>query len=86
MVIKRIFKFSIKLVIILILVVGTIGSPISAIWTIVPDTSANKECMLGYKAHCSFTPISTLILVFISILFTYIFIRAKTLRGNFLKI
>ena len=86
MVIKRVIKFSIKLLIIIILIAGAIGSAISSVWTLVPDTSASKACMLGYKAHCSFTPISTIILVFISVLFTYILIRTKILRGNIFKI
>jgi hypothetical protein len=30
------------------------------IWTLVP-APASKPCLLGYYAHCSFTPVSTLI-------------------------
>jgi len=29
--------------------------------TLIPAEQASKACMLGYKAHCSFTPISTLL-------------------------
>lgn len=31
------------------------------VWTLLPIPGASKECYLGYYAHCSFTPISTLI-------------------------
>ncbi|MFX0060073.1 MAG: hypothetical protein ACFE85_12845 [Candidatus Hodarchaeota archaeon] len=34
---------------------------ISGILTLLPD-EASKPCYLGYYAHCSFTPFSTLIL------------------------
>lgn len=34
-----------------------------AISTIVPSERASKVCMIGYKAHCTFTPISTIICV-----------------------
>lgn len=70
----------IKILILLIIIAGAIASAVSAIWTIVPDYSASKECMLGYKAHCSFTPISTIILVFIAVLFSYILLRTKFLK------
>ena len=33
---------------------------LAAITTFIPSTSASKTCMLGYKAHCPFTPLSTL--------------------------
>ena len=32
-----------------------------AISTIIPSERASKVCMIGYKAHCTFTPISTII-------------------------
>ena len=41
----------------------TILLALAAISTIIPSTSASKECILGYKAHCAFTPLSTLICV-----------------------
>ncbi len=34
-----------------------------AISTIIPSERASKACMIGYKAHCTFTPISTIICV-----------------------
>lgn len=45
------------------LLMVTIIITIGAISTVVPSSVASKECLLGYKAHCSFTPISTLICV-----------------------
>jgi len=30
--------------------------------TLLPQASASKACMLGYDAHCSFTPVSTIIM------------------------
>lgn len=36
---------------------------IAAIATIIPYTSASEVCVLGYRALCSFTPASTIILI-----------------------
>ena len=78
--VKKMTKFSIKLLILLILIAGAIGSAISAVLTPIPDSSASKESMLGYFAHCSFAPISTIILIFIAVVFSYILIRTKFLK------
>jgi hypothetical protein len=40
---------------------------IAAVKTALPEAKASKSCLLGYKALCSFTPISTIILVAIAI-------------------
>jgi len=29
--------------------------------TLVPQASASRACLLGYRAHCTFVPMSTLI-------------------------
>ena len=34
-----------------------------AVLTLIPSAAASKACLLGYKAHCSFSPISTIILL-----------------------
>lgn len=34
-----------------------------ALVTLIPTATASKPCLLGYKAHCTFTPISTLMLL-----------------------
>jgi hypothetical protein len=36
---------------------------IAAVKTVIPNAKASKPCLLGYKAACSFAPISTAILV-----------------------
>jgi hypothetical protein len=42
--------------------------------TLIPNSKASKPCLLGYKAACSFTPISTLILLGMAIII-FIFTR-----------
>jgi hypothetical protein len=44
---------------------------LGAVLTIMPMSYAYKECMLGYKAHCTLTPVST-ILCIISATITYV--------------
>jgi hypothetical protein len=39
-----------------------------AIATLIPSASASKPSLLGYKALCSFSPIGTLILIYVSVL------------------
>lgn len=36
---------------------------LAAVKTLLPNPDAGKDCRLGYRAGCSFTPYSTLILV-----------------------
>ena len=36
---------------------------IAAVKTVIPNGEASKPCLIGYKAACSFTPISTVILI-----------------------
>jgi hypothetical protein len=43
------------------LMILTILFTLAGIITTIPAESASKECLLGYKAHCSFTPIGTII-------------------------
>jgi hypothetical protein len=40
---------------------------IAAVKTVIPNDKASKPCLLGYKAACSFTPISTIILILAAI-------------------
>lgn len=42
------------------LMVVTILLTLAAMSTLVPAENASKACMLGYRAHCAFTPISTI--------------------------
>lgn len=39
----------------------TIIVTLAGLWTLIPDSSASGGSILGYKAHCTFAPISTLI-------------------------
>ena len=47
--------------IIVIVVIAILA--IAAVKTAIPNADASKPCLLGYKAACSFTPISTAILI-----------------------
>ena len=49
---------------------------LAAIKTIIPFPYVSKPCMLGYKAGCSFTPISTAILV-VMIIIVYVAAKKK---------
>ena len=44
----------------------TVLMTLSAVVTLIPDEQARKACGLGYKAHCTFTPWSTLISLFLA--------------------
>ena len=63
--IKKVLNMIIKSILLLfyIIFVGSliIGGISAGIMTLIPD-EASKLCYLGYYAHCSFTPFSTLIL------------------------
>lgn len=39
----------------------TIFFTLCALSTLIPAEQASKACMLGYKAHCTFTPVSTIL-------------------------
>ncbi|MFX0019611.1 MAG: hypothetical protein ACFFBT_14120 [Promethearchaeota archaeon] len=79
---KKAFKFIVKTIIkstfllIYIIFLGglIIGGISSGIMTLIPD-EASKPCYLGYYAHCSFTPFSTLILFAMAIIGTALLIK-----------
>jgi hypothetical protein len=71
---KTIFWF-LRFLLFLIVLAGFVASAVSAVITVIPDSAASKMCMLGYKAHCSFAPISTIILVIMAVVFGLIFVR-----------
>ena len=46
-----------------VLVITIIAWISCAVMTVIPDQSTSKDCYLGYRAHCSFTPYGTIISV-----------------------
>ena len=46
----------------------TILFTLAAISTVLPQAGASKACLLGYYAHCTFTPVSTLICILLAAL------------------
>ena len=48
--------------------------------TLIPNASASKVCLLGYKALCSFTPISSV--VFLALAGLHIYLHKKALAKN----
>ncbi len=49
-----------------ILLALTIVATLAALSTIIPQASVSKDCLLGYRAHCSFTPVSTLLCLLVA--------------------
>ena len=49
----------------------TVLLALGAVLTIIPVSYAYTECMLGYKAHCTLTPISTILCIVAAVL-TYV--------------
>jgi hypothetical protein len=66
-IIKKIIKSIIILLYLVFVVSLIIGGIISGVITLLPD-DASKPCYLGYYAHCSFTPYSTIILFSMAII------------------
>ena len=46
-----------------LLFILTLVFTLAALSTIIPSESASKLCLIGYKAHCTYTPISTIICI-----------------------
>lgn len=46
-----------------VLLVLTILFTVCALSTVLPSERVNEVSMLGYKAHCSFTPVSTILCI-----------------------
>ena len=59
----------------LVLLAGAIASAVFVPITVLPESSASKANMLGYKSHCSFVPISAISLVIIALILGFIFKR-----------
>lgn len=56
----------------LVFLILAVLSFISAILTLLPYKNIDDECLLGYKAMCAITPVSTIILIVLGIIFLYI--------------
>jgi hypothetical protein len=52
----------------IVLIVAIAILSIAAVKTVIPNSNASKPCLIGYKATCSFTPISTVILILAAII------------------
>ena len=50
-----------KLVTVIVVLAIIFGLIYAAVLTVKPSVKASQDCFLGYKAHCSFTPVSTII-------------------------
>lgn len=75
MYLKKIITWFLRFLLFLAVLAGFIASVVSTVITIIPDSSASKACMLGYKAHCSFTPVSTIILAIMAVAFGFAFMK-----------
>jgi len=87
---KNILRKIIKslLFLIYIIFVGSliIGGISAGIMTLIPD-EASKSCYLGYYAHCSFTPFSTLILFAMAILGIVLLIKLiKYIKRKYIEV
>jgi len=88
--IKRISKLIVKsflLVFYMVFIFSLIlGGIIPGIITLIPD-EASKPCYLGYYAHCSFTPYSTLILCVMAIIGIILLLKLiKYIRRQYNKV
>ena len=82
---RRLVSLSAKLLLLLVVLAGFVSSAVFAVITLIPDSSASKESMLGYQSHCSFAPISTIILVVMAAAFGFVFVRKYVKRGCILE-
>ncbi|UCE80585.1 MAG: hypothetical protein JSV94_05375 [Methanobacteriota archaeon] len=78
---KSLIVLSFKGFLLLIVLSGFISSAVSAVVTVIPDSSASKESMLGYESHCSFAPISTIILIVMAIAFGIVLFKKYAKRA-----
>jgi len=78
---KNLIVLSLKGLLLLVILSGFISSAVFAVVTVIPDSSASKESMLGYESHCSFAPISTIILIAMAAAFGLVFFKKYAKRG-----
>ena len=63
-----------------VLLILTIIFTLSAVSTVLPQASVSKASLLGYNAHCPFTPISTVLCLLLAGMCCRI--RAKRFKGE----
>ena len=88
--IKRVSKLILKSFLLILYTVFLLslilGARILGIMTLIPD-EASKPCYLGYYAHCSFTPYSTLILFIMAIIGIILLMKfIKYIRNTYDKV
>lgn len=84
-ILRRIIKLILLLFYMIFVGSLIIGGVSAGIMTLIPD-EASKPCYLGYYAHCSFTPYSTLILFAMAIVGSILFMMfIKYLRRKYNK-
>ncbi len=67
---------TIRKMVLFIFLAAMIGGWIYAtVLTAIPSEKASKLCLLGYKAHCSFTPISTVICIIAALITIYVTVK-----------
>jgi len=67
---------TIRKIVLFIFLAAMIGGLIyAAVLTATPSEKASKLCLLGYKAHCTFTPISTVICIIAVLITIYAAVR-----------
>ena len=64
-----------------VLFILTVLFTLLAVSTILPDVSASKVSRLGYKAHCTYSPISTVICLSLSAITCTIRKHIFTIKG-----
>jgi hypothetical protein len=66
----------IRKIVLFILLAAMIGGWIyAAVLTAMPSEKASKLCLSGYKAHCSFTPISTMVCIIAVVITIYVAVK-----------
>jgi hypothetical protein len=67
---------TIRKIVLFILFAAIIGGWIhAAVLTATPSEKASKLCLLGYKAHCTFTPISTIVCIIAALITIYVAVK-----------
>ena len=89
-VVKKVIKAFFLMLYLIFVFSLVIGGIYAGIWTLIPTESigwgATKECYLGYIAHCSFTPYSTLILFAMALIGSILLIHLMKYFNRNLKV